>query len=312
MTTLTMMTMVMMMAMTIIMIMMMTMSTMAANSSSRFVFLEDVDDFIDDNDDEGEYVDEVNSTSRTRSISSTTHSTATSVTATATAYDDNYRLYKMAVNIYLVGAMCALGILGNVVSILVLGRERSIRKTTRFLLQMLAVSDTAYLVACLAYQTAGAVLELTDWAPAVVQRRWPYVEVYAWPLASIAQTSTVWLVVLVTADRYVAICRPLHAPQYSTVSRSRTAVVAIWAVSVAYNVPRFFEREISIKAHPSVANATRLVTSLSDLRTNAAYFLVYKVLLFGNYRLQPFSISRSISLSLSDRKSTRLNSSHRL
>ena len=41
---------------------------------------------------------------------------------------------------------------------------------------------------------------------------------------------TVWLVVVVTADRYVAICRPLHAAQYSTVSRVRRAVATVWIV----------------------------------------------------------------------------------
>jgi len=106
------------------------------------------------------------------------------------------------------------GILGNLLSVVVLGLDQSIRRTTGLLLRALAVADTAYLVTCLMFQTLKTIHQDTDWLPTAVQRGWPYVEPYVWPLASIAQTCNVWLVVVLTADRYVAICRPLHAIQY--------------------------------------------------------------------------------------------------
>ena len=42
-----------------------------------------------------------------------------------------------------------------------------------------------------------------------LRRVFPYVEPHAWALASIAQTTTVWLVLLVTVDRYFAVCLPM-------------------------------------------------------------------------------------------------------
>jgi len=142
--------------------------------------------------------------------------------------------YKLVVNVYVVTALCsfgilgnrcpqqpsrrdattAAGILGNLVSVVVLGRDRSIRRTTGLLLRAVGVADSAYLVTCLLFQTVKTVHEVTDWLPAAVRGAWPYVEPYIWPLASTAQTCNVWLVVVLTADRYVAICRPLHAAQY--------------------------------------------------------------------------------------------------
>jgi len=35
--------------------------------------------------------------------------------------------------------------------------------------------------------------------------------VYAWPVVCTAQTATIWLTVLISSERYVAICAPLRA-----------------------------------------------------------------------------------------------------
>jgi len=116
------------------------------------------------------------------------------------------------------------GIAGNVLSIVVLGRDRTIRHTTAFIMQMLAVSDATYLVSCLFASTLYTTLGYTDWLPTALHRIWPHVFVYSYPTACITQTAATWMVVVLTADRYVAICRPLHAVHYSTLPRLRTAV----------------------------------------------------------------------------------------
>jgi len=59
-----------------------------------------------------------------------------------------------------------------------------------------------YLVSCLVYQTLSCAVKWTDWLQTGARRGWPYVEAYAWPLASVAQTATVWLVVVLTADHH--------------------------------------------------------------------------------------------------------------
>ena len=228
--------------------------------------------------------------------------------------DAALRQYKIVVDVYVVGTLCALGIAGNVLSIVVLGRDRTIRRTTGFMLQMLAVADAVYLVWCLVYQTLNCAVSWTDWLPAAVQGRWPYVEVYVWPIASVAQTATVWLVVVLTADRYIAICRPLHAAQYSTVSRVRSAVAAVWIAAAVYNLPRFFERVVVVVVDVSANSTSPSVTSSPDLvpppttsprmivdggraavrrtamRDDALYVLVYKASLFFVVRfLVPFA-----------------------
>ena len=185
------------------------------------------------------------------------------------------RNYKLIIDVYTVGFLCLFGIMGYAISMAVLGRDRSIRRTTGFLLQMLALSDTAFLVTCLFYQSLNTIAKTTDWLPNDARRHWPYyIEPYIWPVASIAQTCTVWLVVVVTADRYVAICKPLQSPQYSTMSRVRAMVGAVWVFAVLYNLPRFFERDI-VKVVDPVTSETSYVVVKSAIRNNPIYILVY-------------------------------------
>ena len=136
------------------------------------------------------------------------------------------------------------GIAGNVLSLVVLGRDRTIRRTTGFLLQMLAVADTAFLVSCLAAITLDTALKFRYWLPEDVQHGSPYIYAYSYPVASITWSASMWMVVVLTADRYIAICRPLHAAQYSTLPRLRRAVAVLWVLALAYRLPRFFEVKV--------------------------------------------------------------------
>ena len=45
-------------------------------------------------------------------------------------------------------------------------------------------------------------------------------EPYVWVFASVVQTSTVWMVLLVTVDRYVAICKPFQVSEYACLDRA--------------------------------------------------------------------------------------------
>jgi len=156
-----------------------------------------------------------------------------------------YIQYVTIVDLYIVGPLCAFGIAGNVLSIVVLGHDQTIRRTTGFLMQMLAVTDAAFLVSCLSMYTLTTALKWTDWFPGAVHRVWPYVYVYSYPMMTVTWTASVWMVVVLTADRYIAICRPLHTAQYSTLPRLRRAVAVLWVLAVALNLPRFFELRVA-------------------------------------------------------------------
>ena len=189
----------------------------------------------------------------------------------------SYVTFKIVLDIYILLFLCIFGISGNIVSILVLGKDNVVRRTTGFLLQVLAFTDIGYLVLCILIQTLKTIDKFTDWCP-TLKHSFPYMEPIIWPMASIAQTCTVWLVVVVTADRYVAICKPLHAPQYSTTSRMRKAVMLVFVLSVLYNLPRFWERTVDYQLVAN--NKTIPKAAKTELRNNRVYVIIYKTVCY--------------------------------
>jgi hypothetical protein len=54
----------------------------------------------------------------------------------------------------------------------------------------------------------------------------------------------IWLTVLLTVDRYIAVWYPLDAKRLCTVRRTWLLMLAIAVGSVAFSVPRFFEYKL--------------------------------------------------------------------
>jgi len=67
-----------------------------------------------------------------------------------------------------------------------------------------------------------------------------------WPVTSICQTVTIWTVLLVTVDRYMAVCRPFDT-RMRTVDRATKLFVGVVVAAILYNIPRFFERKVVVE-----------------------------------------------------------------
>jgi hypothetical protein len=162
-------------------------------------------------------------------------------------------------------------------------RVDNTNNTVSFLLQALAVVDNLYLVLCIFMQVLKALNECTDWIPGL-QYTYPFLEPYIWPLTSIVQTTGVWLVVIVTFDRYIAICHPFNTAYKGTRSKARKATFIIIILAILYNIPRFFEHQTTY-ALEGCSNTMRYVTVHSALRTDRVYFIVYKTILYFLFRV---------------------------
>jgi neuropeptide Y receptor type 1 len=191
-------------------------------------------------------------------------------------------LFRFIVDVYVVGSLCLFGFIGNALSIAVLYRDHDKKNTTNWLLQTLAVGDTLYLMASVFIQPLKAInTQHPDWIPGL-KNIFPYMELHIWAFASIAQTITVWTVVLVTLDRFMAICRPLST-QLRSLERAKLAVALVVVLAVLYNIPRFFEREVHVD-FSELCNTTTVIVRKSALRQNKIYFLVYKTVCYFIFR----------------------------
>jgi len=189
--------------------------------------------------------------------------------------------FRIVIDICIVGLLCLIGFVGNSLTFVILRGDRDKHSTTNWLLQTLAVVDIVYLVACVLIQPVKAIHDLcpeTEWrrgsAWSGFHTTFTHLEPYIWPLASIAQTITIWVVVLVTVDRYIAICMPLRS-KIRTLPRAHAAVAVVIIAAILYNVPRFFEKTVSYRM---CSGRYKLELRYTDLRHKISYFVVYKMI----------------------------------
>ncbi len=194
--------------------------------------------------------------------------------------DPTYVSYRIIVDVYLVGVLCVMGFIGNALSIAVLYRDHEKKNTTNWLLQTLAVVDTLYLFTCFFIQTLSTIRDYTEWLP-TMREIFSHMMPYIWAVASIAQTITVWTVMLVTIDRYIAVCMPLQT-HLRSLERAKIAVVIVCLLAVLYNIPRFFEREVVVQEQGCIAKTIQL--KKTAFRKNKVYFLVYKTIMYFMFR----------------------------
>ena len=113
---------------------------------------------------------------------------------------------------------------------------------------------------------------------------------FAYPFMMIAQTGSIWCLVVITAERFLAVCYPFRARSLCTRTRSKIALAAITAAAVAYNGSRFAEYRIYRR------NGTM---DLDDsFRFNPSYHYIYVTWM---YFLFMFSIPFLVVISLTAR-----------
>jgi len=193
------------------------------------------------------------------------------------------RVFKIVVDVYVVGALCVTGLIGNALSFVVLRRDDDVKHATSWLLRALAIVDAFYLITCLFIQPLRTLHHHTDWLPKTVGRIYTCLEPYIWPLASIAHTITVWTVVLVTADRYAAVRWPCNRRLRSRL-RARLSVLAVVVSAFIYNLPMFFEMKTVTRRNVCAGGEMELIPVRTALRHSRVYYVVYKTLCFLVFR----------------------------
>jgi len=175
-------------------------------------------------------------------------------------HKSSYASQRILLDVHVVGLLCVFGFVGNALTIAVLRRDwQDGSSATNWLLRTLAGVDTFYLVACLFIQTFKTAYDLTDWFPNSLRPYFPYAERYLWPVASIGQTVTIWTVLLVTVDRYMAVCRPFDT-RLRTVERAKKLFICVVLAAIVYNIPPFFERQVIVETKGCIERVSEQYT----------------------------------------------------
>src|SRR6218665_680631 len=169
---------------------------------------------------------------------------ANSTTIRVVSIDANCDLF---LNVIATTSLCFVGFLGNSVTIAVLRRDRDPQrqKSTNWLLEMLAIVDIIFLAFAFIFLPIRTIALRSEALP-TVRKGLPYLMTYLFPFAAMAHLMTIWMVVLVTVDRYLAICKPLH-PAWRSMRRVKMTVGVLFILAIIYSIPRFFEYNVEIE-----------------------------------------------------------------
>lgn len=185
--------------------------------------------------------------------------------------------------VWITGVVSLLGLGGNCLSFIVLQRAFG-RSPMFFVLRVLSISDSAFLVSVFTVQTVVNVHAYPVTGLELLSCR-SHIQFLVWPVMMTTQMTTVWLTVLVSCERWVAICHPLQAASICTLSKVRSGVAIITITSIVFNIPRYFEfgfdmQKTSVGTHP----VYRYLYTCA-LYSLLLFFVPLLLLLFLNLRL---------------------------
>ena len=87
----------------------------------------------------------------------------------------------------------------------------------------------------------------------------------------------IWMVVLVTVNRFIAVCKPLHAARLCSIRNVRLQIVGVFVFVVLFNIPRCFEYipvNVNVTSHENGSSFEQTEVDVG-LKEYPAYFLLY-------------------------------------
>lgn len=188
-------------------------------------------------------------------------------------YDDELDCYRFLMNGILLSSIGLLGILGNIISMIILSRPQ-MKSSINYLLIGLARVDTVLIITSILLFGLPGIYPYTGCLFTYFYVVYPHIVPYIYPLSLATQTASAYLTLTVTLERFVAVCHPLRARSLCTYGRARVYVIAIMVFSVVYNLPKLWEASVKTQWLEQ-SNITIYCVRPTDFRLNNIYVNVY-------------------------------------
>lgn len=165
-----------------------------------------------------------------------------------------------------------IGILGNILSMVILSRPQ-MRSSINYLLIGLARCDTVLIITSMLLFGFRSIYPYSGYLFYYNYYVYPQVARYVFPLATAAQTASIYLTLMVSLERYVAVCHPLHARALCTYGRSKFYVIFCIVFALLYNAIKLWE--IRVVAYDSPVHGLIFCVTSTNLRKNTKYITIY-------------------------------------
>lgn len=175
--------------------------------------------------------------------------------------------------------ICLSGILLNILSIIVFSNARMRYQPINILLLGLSVSDMLLLmfaipVFCITGINARySNIFLVNFAS--------YSTIIAYPMACMCQTMSIWLLVVITMERYFAVCHPLQiSVRDRPIKRAVIVTLSVTVAAILYNGCRFVEFKLGQQEATIKGELINITTATDWYRRHPIYEKVYYVGLY--------------------------------
>ena len=162
-----------------------------------------------------------------------------------------YEAFIFVVYTCITGPLILAGLVANATAFCIFGKMVHQNATT-FLLRTLAVTDSCVML-CMIPRLCVVVLELykEHSVYTIAETLSPILVAYITPLWYIVYVASVWTSVIIGMNRYIAVCRPLHAARLCTINQARKQILCVILGSIVYALPRFFAYTVGRKTDGS-------------------------------------------------------------
>lgn len=161
-----------------------------------------------------------------------------------------YHYMSLVFGIILTPVLTFFGIAGNLLSIIVLinliNRNRHKVFSLYIILISLAISDTLILLLNFLVNFVANCFDYVEWSWFFIPYQYQgYLIVTIWPLIMSFQMSSIYLTLLISYDRWRAICQPLKSARSMYSSKILLKIIVlIFSFCIAYNIPRWLEFKV--------------------------------------------------------------------